>query len=97
MSPYRLTRKAEEDVIGIYANGLRMFGSAQAARYHDELETVFQLLGENPGMARERREITPPVRIHPYKAHIIVYVPDATGILIIRVRHGHEDWAEEAP
>lgn len=45
-------------------------------------------------MARERHEISPPVRIHPFKAHLVVYrVEDNGDILIIRIRHGHEDWA----
>ncbi len=96
MSSYRLTKKAEDDVIRIYAEGGHMFGGDQAARYHAELERVFQLLAENPKISRERREIVPPVRIYPHKAHIIVYLIDETGVLIVRVRHGHENWAGEA-
>jgi len=30
--------------------------------------------------------------VHPYKAHLVVYVVEEEGVLILRVRHGHEDW-----
>ena len=93
---YKLTREAEDDIIHTYLEGVRLFGAAQAESYHRELEQIFELLAKNPAMARERFEITPPVRIHPHKAHIIVYLSDdanARGdILILRIRHSHEDW-----
>jgi toxin ParE1/3/4 len=44
-------------------------------------------------MARERLEITPPVRIHPFRSHLIVYiVDDNNDVFIVRIRHEHEDW-----
>jgi toxin ParE1/3/4 len=33
------------------------------------------------------------VRIHPHRAHIIIYQDMGADILIIRIRHGREDWA----
>jgi len=73
-----------------------MFGAGQADHYHHELEAVFALLAENPKMARERKEIRPPVRIHPYKSDLIVYLVDENNdILILRLRHAHEDWQSE--
>lgn len=76
----------------------RLFGAAQPRRYHDELFTTFGLIAANPRIARERLEISPPVRIYPFKAHLIVYlIEKADNILIGRVRHGHEDWAGDAP
>lgn len=90
---FRLSVEAEEDIIGIAAEGMGLFGIAQARRYHDELFVVLDLLAANPRMARERHEISPPMRIHPFKAHLIVYRIEEDGdILIVRVRHGHEDW-----
>lgn len=93
---YRLTRRAEEDVIEIYVRGAQAFGLAQADTYHRRLEETFQLLAEFPHLARKRTEIDPPVRIHPYGAHIIVYTAAADDrVLIIRVRHGREDWISD--
>ncbi|CCM80131.1 Plasmid stabilization system (fragment) [Rhizobium mesoamericanum STM3625] len=35
-------------------------------------------------------------RIHPFKAHLIVYRVEEDGaIFVILIRHGHEDWAGE--
>lgn len=47
-------------------------------------------------MARERQEISAPVRIHPFKAHLVVYPVEDADILILRIRHAHEDWQGEA-
>jgi len=91
---YILSAEAEEDIIGIAEYGVRTFGTAHARRYHDELFETLDLIARHPGMARERHEIQPPVRIHPFKAHLIVYmVGEDDVVFVIRVRHGHEDWA----
>ncbi|OCJ04735.1 plasmid stabilization protein ParE [Rhizobium sp. AC27/96] len=88
-----LSAAAEEDVIAIAEQGVHMFGLAQARRYHDELFAVLDLIAESPRMAREREEISPPVRIHPFKAHLVVYrIEESSAIFVIRIRHGHEDW-----
>jgi toxin ParE1/3/4 len=91
---FNLSVEAEEDIIAIAEQGVRMFGSAQARRYHDELFAVFDLIAANPRMVREREEVSPPVRIHPFKAHLVVYRIEENGtIFVIRIRHGHEEWA----
>ncbi len=65
----------------------------QAERYHRELQLVFETIAKYPHLARERHELSPPVRIHPHGAHLIVYLADDAGdVLIVRVRYGHEDW-----
>jgi len=94
MMGFRLSIAAEEDVIGIAEQGIRLFGPVQARQYHDELFAIFDMIAANPRMARERPELSPPMRIHPFKAHLAVYrIEKDGGILIVRVRHGHEDWA----
>lgn len=93
---FSLSVEAEEDIIAIAEQGVRMFGSEQARRYHDDLFAVLDLIAANPRMAREREEISPPVRIHPFKAHLVVYRIEANGeIFVIRIRHGQEDWASD--
>lgn len=89
---FRLTRKAEDDLTRLYLSGVRDFGFDRAEAYISELTGKFALLAENPAMARLREDITPPVRIHPHRAHIVVFLEDEAGILIIRIRHGREDW-----
>ncbi len=90
---YILSRKAEEDIIGIFITGAEQFGQEQAERYHEQLDKCFRFLADNPLAAHERFEITPPVRIHPVGSHLVIYrVNKNEDIFIIRVRHGHEDW-----
>lgn len=94
MTAYKLSRKAEDDIIHLYQEGVRLFGQTQADLYYDKLFETFDLLAHNPKIARIRRETKPPVRIHPFESHAIIYVIDEYGdILIIRVRHKFEDWA----
>lgn len=90
---HRLSRKAEADLVHIYVEGARLFGTAQAEKYYAELERTFELLADNPMIARERTEVSPPVRMHPHGSHVVVYVlEDDSRIRIIRIRHGREDW-----
>lgn len=60
---FSLSVEAEEDIIAFTEQGIRMFGSVQARRYHDDLFAVLELIAANPRMAREREEISRPVRI----------------------------------
>jgi toxin ParE1/3/4 len=92
---YRLTSTAEKDILAIYLTGFHLFGEAQADRYHRELQMVFELIAQHPEMARERLEIIPPIRVHPHRAHLVIYRIDLEGVLVLRVRHSHEDWADE--
>jgi len=90
---YKLSRKADGDIIDLYVTGVRDFGVAQAEKYHADLERIFDLIAFNPELARERLEIDPPVRIHPHGAHVIVYrIVENGDVLILRVRPGREDW-----
>ena len=89
---YKTTRQADQDIIDIYVHGVQEFGTDQAERYHRGLTSTFELLVTNPRLARERREFHPPVRIHPYEAHLIVYLVRDDGILIVRVLHGRQEW-----
>lgn len=93
---FRLTAAAEEDIVGIAEQGVRLFGPNQARRYHDDMFAFFDLLSANPRLARERFELSPLVRIHPFKAHLVVYIVEDDGnVIVVRVRHGHEDWAAD--
>jgi len=89
---YQLSKEAEQDIIDIFIHTADEFGLQQAERYHDKLQACFELLSDYPLAAPLRLEINPPVRIHPVGAHIIVYTEQGGDVLIIRVRHQHENW-----
>jgi toxin ParE1/3/4 len=89
---YRLSRKASEDIANLYLQGRREFGEKQAETYYSGLADSLAVLAKFPRMARERVELDPPVRMHRYQSHIVIYVIEDAGIVILRVRHGREDW-----
>jgi toxin ParE1/3/4 len=95
MSTWRLARRADDDILAVYLQGYEMFGERQADRYHDDLHALFQKLADHPGMARVRSEIAPPVRAFPFKAHVVIYEDAPDGIVVLSVRHGHEDWQND--
>lgn len=90
--PYCLSNRAQDDLIAIYVEGASEFGLERADTYHSALEDVFTLIGDYPEMARLREEITPPVRIHPFKSHMIIYEVEGDHATILRVRHARENW-----
>ncbi len=93
MARYRLTRAASDDIGHIFLEGLAQFGLAQADRYHDGMAAAFDFLADHPHAARLRLEIRPPVRVYPYRSHLIIYeIMEDGELVILRVRHGREDW-----
>lgn len=89
---YRLSRKAEEDLTALFITGAQQFGLAQAEHYFTKLEQTLAHLARFPRVARERAEINPPVRVHPHQSHLVIYLIEGADILILRIRHAHEDW-----
>ena len=89
---YKLTVQAEQDFYEIYAEGAAQFGENQADRYLAGLLRIFDLLSDNPMMARERTEVNPPVRIHPYQAHLVIYTIQSDDVLILGLPRGNREW-----
>ena len=92
MSLYTLSTLAEEDLIQIYIDGATSFGLEQAHQYHQKIFQVFKFLAENPLAAPTRPELTAEIRVHPVASHIVLYTARRKDILILRIRHAHEDW-----
>lgn len=82
---------AEADLSRIWLEGASRWGVAQAENYADGLFALFDLLVEFPEIARDRAEFSPPVRIHPSGAHLVIYRREGKGIEIIRILHGHQN------
>lgn len=89
---YRLTNAAAEDVAAIFVRGAAEFGLTQAEKYHFGLERIFEFLAANPRAGRERDEFSPPVRLHLFGVHVVVYRIVGEDILVVRVLHGRRDW-----
>lgn|GEM_PF-88179 len=89
---YKLTAKAQEDLEQIWLYGAKTWSASQADQYIDDLVVVFEMLVAMPAMARERKEFTPPVRIHVHRKNLIIYTIVEDYILIIRILAGKQDW-----
>ncbi|MCC6920042.1 MAG: type II toxin-antitoxin system RelE/ParE family toxin [Alphaproteobacteria bacterium] len=87
MADYRLTRRAEKDLLDIYVYGMERFGEAQAARYHQDMSVCFELLASRPRMGRLAAAIAPGVRRHEHGSHVILYEEDREGVLILALVH----------
>lgn len=87
MAKYTVSKAANSDIRSIARYTQDTWGKDQRRRYLDGLNEKFDMLAETPELAVERRDFQPPVRIHHYEKHLIVYAINDSGILIVRVLH----------
>lgn len=88
MNSYRLTERAEAEVLDILIYGMEQFGALQARRYKDDMAHCFQLLAETPFMGRPAHNVGEGVHRHEFKSHVILYEPAEDGIVVLAVIHG---------
>ncbi len=87
--------QAKQDLINIWLYTFNEWGEIQADKYLDGLENSLHLLAKQPLICRERAEFDPPIRIHHYEHHIVVYLVIEDGINIIRVLHKNMDVGQQ--
>ena len=85
MAKVSVSRAALKDIRAIGRYTQRQWGADQRRVYLSGLDRKFALLADNPEISPERSEYDPPVRIHRHERHLIVYLPQADGILVVRV------------
>lgn len=96
MGSYRLSKAAEDDLTAIAHYTVANHGTAQARAYSEGLVSACNFLADNPEAARLRTELEPPMRIHRFQSHMLVYkIEDDKSILIVRIRHVREDWISD--
>lgn len=76
---------------------LRGCGPNQAATYLRSLKVAFDHIAAQPSAYRERTEFKPPLRVCPHKSHLILYRVEGDDVVVLRVRHGREDWLTAEP
>lgn len=89
----RLSPEARQDIRRIWHEGAARWSSVRADAYVSELHEVFELLAATPAIVRERSEFSPPVRIYTHRSHVIIFRESDGYLDVLRIRHGHEDWA----
>lgn len=92
MSRIQKTAAAKEDLINIWLYTYKNWGEKQADLYVDDLERAFLLLADAPLICRLREELIPPVRIHHFNHHLVIYVETKDGISLVRVLHESSDY-----
>ena len=91
MAGFRVSRAALADIREVGRYTQQQWGKVQRRLYLDEMNNRFQFLAENSAIAPERRSFDPPVRIYPFQKHLIVFVMEEGGILILRILHQRMD------
>ena len=90
--PFRLTPLALADLDDIWRYSAETWSIARADRYIDDLVRMFDTIAAIPTLAPERSEFKPPVRIHVYESHLIVYTITEDHVAILRLLGGRQDW-----
>ncbi len=88
---YRITPRAEADLIAIARYTRDAWGEAQQAVYLAQLEDRFAWLAEHPKLGRQRPELNTAVRSFPEGSHLILYRERAGVVEIIGVAHKSMD------
>ena len=87
MSIFKLSNRAEHDLLDIFVFGIEKFGLIQAQIYGQELSNCFEIIAQNPKLGREAKTIALGVRRHEHKSHIILYEEMEFGVLILAIVH----------
>ena len=87
MAAFRLSRRAEADLLAIGDYTLRRWSRDQAAQYLHDLETCCQMLADNPLLGRACDDIRPGLRRLERGRHVVFYRQETKGILVSRVLH----------
>ncbi|WP_417816334.1 type II toxin-antitoxin system RelE/ParE family toxin [Thalassospira alkalitolerans] len=91
---YLLSPRALDDLDDVWRYTAENRSLDQADTYIDGLVEVFDAIVAMPNIAGERPEFTPPVHIHSYQSHLVVYMTKPDQIVILRVLGGQQNWQE---
>ena len=89
---YTLAPEAVRDLERIWAYGAETWSADRADHYLDELVLAFERVAQSPALHHQRLEFTPPVRIYPFRSHLIVYLDLEGQVTILRILGGRQDW-----
>lgn len=90
MASYRMSSKAEEDLLSIWRY-IAESSPTSATKLVRAFHQHFTLLAENTQMGRARPDIAPELRYFPVKNYLILYRQIPDGVEVMRVVHGRRD------
>ncbi|MEO0918750.1 MAG: type II toxin-antitoxin system RelE/ParE family toxin [Pseudomonadota bacterium] len=88
-----LRPRARSDLSDIWDYTATAWSPDQANTYLRALNRTFEVLADFPEIARLRTEFEPPVRIHRFRSHVIIYQSGPQVLDVIRVVHAKANWA----
>ena len=91
MADYRLTDRAQADLINIYDFTASKFGSYQAEAYYAGLIRSFGLLADFPLIGQTVDELAAGHRRFRFQAHLIFYTTQPNHVEIRAVVHSGQD------
>ena len=87
MGSYRLSKRADTDLIEVFVFGIEQFGLSQAETYQNQLAHCFERLADNPRLGRKADTIGEGVRRHESGSHVVLYEEEQGGVLILALVH----------
>lgn len=87
MSGYGLTLEADRDIEGIARESIVRWGWDRAETYVADLHRAFDLLSTFPDLGRSIGHVRPGYRRLERASHVIFYIRQDGGVLIVRVLH----------
>jgi len=84
VASYKISVRAEQDLVDIYVRGFRQWGENRADDYQLKLISSFHLLAEHPGIGNVVA-IRPHLQRHEVAPTIIFYRKFACGVRIARI------------
>ena len=87
MALFRLSQRAEADLLGIGAYTLENWGEDQTVRYLEAIEDCCRTLANNPGLGRNCDDVRRGLRRMESGKHVVFYRADEGGIPVSRILH----------
>lgn len=83
--------RAVSDLDDIWAYTVERWSVVQAQGYLAGLNDTLTLLCQHPEIAR-LQDFTPPLRIFPFRSHLVVFHADDSRLEVIRILHMRSNW-----
>jgi len=87
MPSYKFAKSAQIDLVNIIDYTIETWGVEQSSVYIDGLELLIGKLAESPEIGKFCHHLIQNIRVFSYQSHLIYYMDNVSGILIVRVLH----------
>lgn len=87
MTDWKLSRRADRDLVELYLYGAETFGRATALAYLDDLYSCFGRLAQNPRLGRPADATGAGLRRLEHRRHVVFYEIEREDVLIVAIVH----------